>query len=59
VNYVPRRFYYSINEASSNATNLAEAVSRQGADDFRTRVYWDKAPASAPTYVDAALCGPA
>lgn len=59
VNYVPRRFYYSINEASSNATNLAEAVSRQGADDFRTRVYWDKAPASAPTYVDAASCGPA
>jgi hypothetical protein len=57
VPYVPRRFFYSTTEASSNATNLQSAIARQGADDFKTRVYWDKAPAAAPTYVDVASCG--
>lgn len=58
VAYVPRRFYYSTTEASSNAANLQAAVARQGADDFKTRIYWDKSPATAPTYVDVMTCGP-
>jgi hypothetical protein len=58
VSYVPRRFYYSTNEASSNAANLNDAIARQGPDDFKARVYWDKSPTAAPTYVDAATCGP-
>ena len=58
VPYVPRRFYYSTGEASVNADKLAEAIARQGPDDFKTRVYWDRSPTSAPTYVDAATCGP-
>ena len=58
VSYVPRRFYYSTGEASVNADRLAEAIARQGPDDFKTRVYWDKNPTAAPTYVDAATCGP-
>ena len=59
VDYVPRRFYYSTGEASVNATNLNAAITRQGPDNFRTRMYWDKNPTAAPTYVDAASCGPA
>lgn len=47
VNYVPRRFFYSSNEISINAANLSAAIARQGADNFATRVYWDKA--GAPT----------
>jgi hypothetical protein len=57
VDYVPRRFYYSQTESSVNAANLGAAVARQGPDNFGTRVYWDKSPAAAPTYVDAATCG--
>ncbi len=58
VSYVPRRFYYSTGEASVNADRLNEAIARQGPDNFKTRVYWDKSPSAAPTYVDAATCGP-
>jgi len=49
VNFVPRRFFYSITEASVNATNLNAAIARQGPDNFATRIYWDSKPAAAPT----------
>lgn len=39
---VPRRFPYSPNEQSVNAAARAAAVARQGADDYNTRVWWDK-----------------
>ncbi len=58
VPYVPRRFFYSNTEASVNAENLNAAIDRQGPDNFLTRVWWDKNPSAAPTYVDAATCGP-
>ncbi len=49
VPYVPRRFYYSITEQSTNGANLDAAIARQGPDNFATRVYWDTAPQNAPT----------
>ena len=39
---VPRRMPYPITLPQTNGTNYAAAVSRQGADNFATRVYWDK-----------------
>ncbi len=57
VNYVPRRFFYPNTEYSLNPTNVAAAVSAQGADNFATRIYWDTKPTAAPTYVSAAACG--
>jgi hypothetical protein len=48
---IPRRFYYSTGESATNGISLAEAVTRQGPDNFKTRIYWDKAPTAAPTYV--------
>ena len=54
-NTVPRRLEYSITEVSVNGANLSAAVSRQGADEFETRMYWDKSPTAAPTYT--AGCG--
>ncbi len=53
---VPRRYEYSIREASVNSANMDAAVARQGADDFTTRIYWDKSPTAAPTY-PGATCG--
>ncbi|MGK2960841.1 MAG: SusD/RagB family nutrient-binding outer membrane lipoprotein [Gemmatimonadaceae bacterium] len=50
INTVPRRYQYSTREHSVNATNVDAAVSRQGADDFTSRMYWDSSPAAAPTY---------
>lgn len=44
LNVIPRRVPYSVDEQSVNAESLAAAVARQGADNFLTRVYWDKAP---------------
>ena len=49
VSYVPRRFYYPATEYSLNATELKAAVTRQGADDFSTRIYWDSNPTASPT----------
>jgi hypothetical protein len=49
-NILPRRFYYSTTDRAVNGANLAEAVARQGTDNFRTRIYWDKSPTAAPTY---------
>lgn len=39
---VPRRMPYPTTLIQTNGTNYAAAVSRQGADNFATRVYWDK-----------------
>lgn len=49
VNFVPRRLYYPTTELSTNADNVAKAIAAQGADDFGTRIYWDKKPTAAPT----------
>ncbi len=38
---IPVRVYYPSDEASRNPSNLQEAVSRQGADDLNTKVWWD------------------
>ena len=53
---VPRRYEYSVRDHSVNAANVDAAVTRQGADDFTTRMYWDKNPTAAPTYPGAS-CG--
>jgi SusD/RagB-like outer membrane lipoprotein len=39
---IPRRFKYPTSEYSVNSANLAEAVKRQGEDNFTTRIWWDK-----------------
>lgn len=52
---IPRRYTYSTTEYAVNAEAVAAAVARQGADNFLTRTYWDKAPTTAPTY--EAGCG--
>ena len=37
-----RRMLYPISEQSLNAASYAAALSRQGSDDFLTRIWWDK-----------------
>lgn len=37
-----RRFLYPITEATLNADSYSAAVSRQGANDLLTRIWWDK-----------------
>lgn len=49
VSYVPRRFFYPTTEYSLNAANVAAANTRQGADNFATRIYWDSNPSASPT----------
>lgn len=39
---IPRRMLYPASESSANGTNYQEAISRQGANTFTTRVWWDK-----------------
>ncbi|HEY0066824.1 MAG TPA: SusD/RagB family nutrient-binding outer membrane lipoprotein [Flavisolibacter sp.] len=39
---IPRRMLYPASESSANASNYQEAISRQGANSFTTRVWWDK-----------------
>jgi len=39
---IPRRLAYPVTETTLNAKNYAEVVTRQGADDHYTRVWWDK-----------------
>jgi hypothetical protein len=39
---IPRRLTYPSGEYSANGKNLKDAVSRQGADSYTTRVWWDK-----------------
>jgi hypothetical protein len=41
---IPVRFIYPISEQSLNGDNRAAAVSRQGADDLKSRVWWDVEP---------------
>lgn len=48
-NILPRRLYYSTTEKAVNSSSYSAAVARQGSDNFRTRIYWDKAPTAAPT----------
>jgi hypothetical protein len=48
---VPRRFEYGVLEYTVNGTNVAAATAVQGADTYDTRVYWDRSPTAAPTYV--------
>ncbi len=38
----PRRLRYPDDEPVYNAENYAAAIARQGADTFKTRVWWDK-----------------
>lgn len=38
---IPRRMSYSTSEQVNNPTNYQEAISRQGADELTTRVWWD------------------
>jgi hypothetical protein len=56
INTVPRRYQYSTREHSVNASNVDAAVTRQGADAFTSRMYWDSQPAAAVTYPGAS-CG--
>lgn len=39
---IPVRFRYPANEQTTNATNRAAAVTRQGADLITTKLWWDK-----------------
>jgi hypothetical protein len=39
---IPRRLPYASNEQSVNSASLSEAVARQGADTYLTRIWWDK-----------------
>lgn len=39
---IPRRMLYPASEASVNAENYSQAIRRQGANEFMTRVWWDK-----------------
>jgi len=39
---VPRRLLYSSDEQSVNLQSLNDAIARQGADSYLTRVWWDK-----------------
>jgi hypothetical protein len=39
---IPRRMLYPASESSANGTNYGDAINRQGANNFLTRVWWDK-----------------
>ena len=39
---IPRRFQYPSSETSLNGTNLAAAIAKQGANNWVTKVWWDK-----------------
>ena len=39
---IPRRMLYPASESSANGANFQEAIGRQGANNFLTRVWWDK-----------------
>lgn len=39
---IPRRLIYPGSEESTNPENFAEVISRQGPNEFTTRVWWDK-----------------
>jgi len=39
---IPRRLIYPMSEESTNGENFSAALSRQGPNEFTTRVWWDK-----------------
>ena len=39
---IPRRMIYPNGESSTNPDSFAEAISRQGENEFTTRVWWDR-----------------
>ena len=39
---IPRRLIYPVSEQNTNGYNYSAAVARQGADNFTTRIWWDK-----------------
>jgi hypothetical protein len=39
---IPRRLIYPVSEQNTNGDNYSAAVARQGADNFTTRIWWDK-----------------
>lgn len=39
---IPRRMLYPASESSTNSAHYQEAITRQGANTFITRVWWDK-----------------
>ena len=39
---IPRRFQYPSSESSLNGTNLKAAITKQGTNNWVTRVWWDK-----------------
>lgn len=39
---IPRRFLFPATEAAVNSDNYQDMISRQGADDWNTRIWWDK-----------------
>ena len=55
VGTVPRRFEYPVLEYTVNEANVTAAGSSLGGDTYAGRMYWDKSPTTAPTYV--AGCG--
>lgn len=55
LNEVPRRLEYATLENQVNAESVQAAVAAQGADVLSTRIWWDKSPTAAPTYVTG--CG--
>jgi len=40
-NRIPSRFAYPLSEQALNSANRADAVSKQGADDINTKLWWD------------------
>lgn len=56
INTIPRRYRYPIREQSVNSANMQAAITRQGPDEFTTRIYWDSNPTAAPTYPGSS-CG--
>jgi hypothetical protein len=55
VGTVPRRFEYPVLEYTVNESNVTAAGTALGGDTYAGRMYWDKSPTVAPTYV--AGCG--
>jgi hypothetical protein len=39
---IPRRFQYPSSESAMNGANLSAAITKQGANNWVTRVWWDK-----------------
>lgn len=57
VNFVPRRFEYSLTEYTVNSENLDAAITDMGGtDDFAATMWWDKNQAAAPTYENSTVC---